>query len=85
MSSSTEPSKAEPSKAEPSLAEPTKAEPTKAEPSKEEPSKTGMDENNSKALDVLKTQGSQAFVKHVFTDQCTGRSLSYSEMRQLYG
>jgi len=70
-----------------SSTEPTKTEPTKTEPVKADPpsSKTTMDAANSKAANILFTQGSQAFVKHVFTDQGTGRELSYSEMRQLYG
>ena len=75
MSSSTEPTKTEP----------TKTEPVKADPPSAAPSKTTMDAANSKAANILFTQGSQAFVKHVFTDQGTGRELSYSEMRQLYG
>ena len=45
----------------------------------------GMDEPNSKAFNVLATEGSNAFIKHVFTDQETGRALSYSEMRSRYG
>ena len=58
--------------------------PTKKEPGTA-PSTTTPDEANIKAADVRNTQGKEAFVKHVFTDQDTGRELSYSEMRQLYG
>ena len=45
----------------------------------------GMDEANKKALEVLQTKGSQEFIKHVFTDQSTGKKLSYAEMRMIYG
>ena len=38
-----------------------------------------------KAAEVLVTQGDYAFVKHVFTDQDTGRGLTYAEMRDRYG
>ena len=44
-----------------------------------------MDANNKKALDVMATQGADAAVKHMFTDQETGRPLSYAEMRMRYG
>jgi len=44
-----------------------------------------MDEDNKKALNVMKTEGVDAAVKHMFTDQETGRQLSYSEMRMRYG
>jgi hypothetical protein len=45
----------------------------------------GMDELNKKALDVMATGGMDAAVKHMFTDQETGRQLSYGEMRMRYG
>ena len=45
----------------------------------------GMDEANKKALNVLNNEGTEEFMKHVFTDQETGRKLSYSEMRMRYG
>jgi hypothetical protein len=45
----------------------------------------GMDAANTKAAVVLSTQGSKAFVEHVFTDQESGKKLSYAEMRALYG
>ena len=44
-----------------------------------------MDELNKKALDVMATGGMDAAVKHMFTDQETGRQLSYGEMRMRYG
>jgi len=44
-----------------------------------------MDKDNKKALNVMKTEGMDAAVKHMFTDQETGRQLSYSEMRMRYG
>ena len=45
----------------------------------------GMDETNKKALDVMKNKGIDAAIKHMFTDQESGRQLSYSEMRMRYG
>ena len=45
----------------------------------------GMNMDNLKALEVNVTQDSKAFVKHVSTDQTTGKQLSYSEMRMRYG
>ena len=50
-----------------------------------EPFMPGMDETNKKAAEVLQNQGTKAFIDHVFTDQDTGRKLSYSEMRMRYG
>ena len=44
----------------------------------------GMDDNNKKAFDVLKTGGENAFLKHVFTRE-DGTQRSYAEMRYLYG
>jgi len=44
-----------------------------------------MDELNKTAMDVMATQGMDAAVKHMFTDQDTGRQLSYGEMRMRYG
>ena len=38
-----------------------------------------------KAAEVLVTQGDAAFVKHVFTDQDTGKGLTYAQMRDRYG
>ena len=42
-----------------------------------------MDEDNKKALNVMKTKGMDAAVKHMFT--ASGRQLSYAEMRMRYG
>lgn len=50
-----------------------------------EPFMPGMDEPNKKAAEVLQNQGTKAFIDHVFTDQDTGRKLSYAEMRMRYG
>ena len=50
-----------------------------------EPFMPGMDETNKKAAEVLQNQGTKAFIEHVFTDQDTGRKLSYAEMRMMYG
>ena len=47
--------------------------------------KTGMDKRNQKALEVLVNEGSEAAVKHMFTDDVAGGQLSYSEMRSRYG
>ena len=44
-----------------------------------------MDEPNKKALDVMANEGMDAAVKHMFTDQESGRQLSYAEMRSRYG
>lgn len=38
-----------------------------------------------KAAEVLEKEGDAAFVKHVFTDQATGKPLTYGEMRARYG
>tara|TARA_Y100000389_G_scaffold194392_1_gene224318 strand:- start:8 stop:301 length:294 start_codon:yes stop_codon:yes gene_type:complete len=45
----------------------------------------GMDSANATAAKVLFTRGNKEFVNHVFTDQDTGRRLSYAEMRMRYG
>jgi hypothetical protein len=44
-----------------------------------------MDDNNKKAAEVMKTQGMDVAVKHMFTEPKTGKPLTYSEMRYLYG
>ena len=46
---------------------------------------TMMDERNQKAMNVMQTQGLQAAVKHMCTDDETGRALTYGEMRARYG
>lgn len=45
----------------------------------------GMDPANALAAKILFTRGNNEFVDHVFTDQDTGRRLSYGEMRMRYG
>lgn len=50
-----------------------------------EPFMPGMDEANKKAAEVLQNLGTNAFIDNVFTDQDTGRKLSYAEMRMRYG
>ncbi len=44
-----------------------------------------MDDANKKAMNVLSSQGLDAAIKHMFTDQDTGRNLTYGEMRARYG
>jgi len=44
-----------------------------------------MDDYNKKAAKVLKNEGIDAAINHMFTDQETGRQLSYAEMRARYG
>ena len=44
-----------------------------------------MDSNNKKAADVWETEGQAAVLKHMFTDNKTGGTLSYAEMRSRYG
>ena len=47
-----------------------------------------MDKENAEAYKVFVTQGKDAFVKHVFTDQNDPnkeKKLSYAEMRMKYG
>ena len=45
----------------------------------------GMDSANALAAKILFTRSKKEFVDHVFTDQDTGRKLSYAEMRMRYG
>lgn len=44
-----------------------------------------MNEDNRNALDVMAKEGSAAAVKYMMTDQKTGATRSYAEMRMLYG
>ena len=44
-----------------------------------------MDSYNKAALNCLQTKGIDCAIKHMFTDQDTGKTLSYSEMRERYG
>jgi len=52
---------------------------------KETPFYNEMDDANKKGLDVMATEGIDAAIKHMFTEQETGRQLSYGEMRSRYG
>jgi hypothetical protein len=52
---------------------------------KETPFYNEMDDANKKGLDVMATEGMDAAIKHMFTEQETGRQLSYGEMRSRYG
>ena len=48
----------------------------------------GMDDLNRKGMEVLLTQDKASFIKHVFTavdENGKARTLSYGEMRSLYG
>ena len=49
------------------------------------PINPNMDDANKTAANVFNTQGEKAFLKHIFTDQETGRHMSYAEMRYRYG
>ena len=55
------------------------------EPEQKMPINSNMDEANKTAANVFNTQGEKAFLKHIFTDQETGRQMSYAEMRYRYG
>lgn len=44
-----------------------------------------MNDNNKKAANIMKTEGIESAVKHMFTDQRTGNKLTYAEMRARYG
>ena len=43
------------------------------------------DTNNQNVFEVARTQGLNAAIQHMFTEPTTGRNLTYSEMRYLYG
>ena len=45
----------------------------------------GMDDANKKGIDIMEKDGMEAAVKYMFTDQDSGRQLSYGEMRMRYG
>ena len=55
------------------------------EPKQKLPINPNMDVANKTAANVFNTQGEKAFLKHIFTDQETGRQMSYAEMRYRYG
>ena len=44
-----------------------------------------MDEANKEAYNVLTDGTREDFLRHVFTEQETGRVRSYTEMRMMYG
>ena len=44
-----------------------------------------MDDVNKKAATILITKGPDAAIKHMFTDQTTGKPVTYGEMRSRYG
>ena len=44
-----------------------------------------MNEANKQAFNVLMNGTEKDFIKHVFTEQETGRVRSYAEMRMMYG
>jgi hypothetical protein len=44
-----------------------------------------MDDNNKKALKVMKTQGMEAAIEHMFKHPETGKPMTYGEMRYYYG
>ena len=44
-----------------------------------------MDDNNKKATDILAGRPDSEFFKHVFTDQDSGKNLTYAEMRERFG
>ena len=45
----------------------------------------GMDDANKKAFNILMSGTEKEFIKHLFTEEETGRQRSYAEMRMLYG
>ena len=44
-----------------------------------------MDKRNQKAMEVWAEKGLDSAIKHMFTDDETGRQLTYGEMRARYG
>ena len=44
-----------------------------------------LDNFNREAYNIMRKKGIDAAVQHMFTDQETGKQLSYSEMRDRYG
>ena len=49
------------------------------------PFRKGMDEDNKKALDIMASKGMNEAIKHMFTEQETGKTRSYGQMRMMYG
>ena len=44
-----------------------------------------MNDNNKQAAQILKTGDMMSAVKHMFTHPRTGKPMTYSQMRDLYG
>lgn len=44
-----------------------------------------MDDRNKQAAQILKTGDMMSAVKHMFTHPRTGKPMTYSQMRDLYG
>ena len=44
-----------------------------------------MDKDNKEALQIWAEKGLEASIQHMFTDQKTGNTISYAEMRSKYG
>jgi hypothetical protein len=44
-----------------------------------------MDKHNKNAMDILATKGFDAAIEHMFIHPQTGKPMSYSQMRELYG
>ena len=65
--------------------EPSKAQESAKEVIKSIANTKNMDEANKQAYNVLMNGTKKDFIKHVFTEQETGRVRSYAEMRFLYG
>ena len=65
--------------------EPAKAQESAKDVIKSIANTKNMDEANKQAYNVLMNGTKKDFIKHVFTEQGTGRVRSYAEMRFLYG
>lgn len=44
-----------------------------------------MDKNNKEALKIWEEKGLETSIQHMFTEQKTGNTISYAEMRSKYG
>ena len=44
-----------------------------------------MNYNNKKAMNVMKNEGMEAAVEHMFKHPKTGKPMTYGEMRSFYG
>lgn len=45
----------------------------------------GMDTNNKKAADIMASQGINAAIEHMYSNQENSGTISYEEMRYRYG